>query len=495
MGSSGGRTPEMELTSYLVDERLMIDMGAATTCLSLEEQEGINDVLLTHAHLDHILGLAFLYENTMRSRIRPLDVYATEPVLKIVREHLFIPQIMQGYSTSPGFREGVHFHAISLETPFRVGRYEIEAFPVFHTSGSVAFRISDPDHTFLFSGDTGKTDRVWRWMKNRGGVDCLMVEVSFPNAMQGLADASRHLTPRTLVETLDKAGAGPDQRVYLVHLKPSFLKDLEAELAAIDGRDLVVLEKGDVIKLEKDRGESRVIQAELEERVADRKVEFESGEDLYDQRERLESNFGVNVPAGETIFSQGDNSKIMYVIQEGKVKVYRNVGRGMTKTLAVLGPGEFFGEMAMLNNRPRSATTQALTDVKLLAFDKLAFEKLVLDNFGVALRLIRTLAHRLQYADMLIENLLFIDPQSKVVNTLIQSAYEEGIDTKDGLQVRITPEELADKSGVVSTTLRDILAELVYDNLIVARRETIIIPDVSKLKRLLKFLELKNEFA
>jgi len=149
----------------------------------------------------------------------------------------------------------------------------------------------------------------------------------------------------------------------------------------------------------------------------------------------------------------------------------------------------------MLNNSPRSASAQALTDVKLLAFERPAFEKLVADNFGVALRVIRTLAHRLHETDAMIENLLYLDPESKVVNVLIRVGSEEGIETDEGWLVRTTPEALAERSMVVPATLRKILADLVRDNLIVAKREAIVIPDIKKLQRMLKFLELKNEFT
>jgi CRP/FNR family cyclic AMP-dependent transcriptional regulator len=149
----------------------------------------------------------------------------------------------------------------------------------------------------------------------------------------------------------------------------------------------------------------------------------------------------------------------------------------------------------MLNNRPRSATAEALSDVRLLAFDKGAFEKLVVNNFGVAMRIIRTLAARLEDTDTLIENMLYFEPQSKVVNTLIHTAYDEGIETGEGFLLRTTPEKLADKSGVVLSTLRGIMAELVEQKFIVARREALVIPDIPKLRRLLKFLDLKDEFT
>jgi CRP-like cAMP-binding protein/ribonuclease BN (tRNA processing enzyme) len=451
-------------------------------------------VLITHAHLDHIIGLSLLYVNTMNSRVGSIDVYATEPVISETREHLFCPEILPLPERKEGKLPGINFHPIELETAFKVGPYEVEAFPVFHTYGSVAYRVSDHEHTMIYTGDTGRTDRIWRWIRKRGDVDCLIAEISFPSGMKELAEISRHLTPQTLIESLDKAGLPPEHNVHVVHFKPAFLGELLDEIEALRDRNFIVLRKGDTIMLEPGHTEHGMRQTEIEDRVKDKIPEFDRDSDLYDQRKQLTQQFGVTAHKGEIVFRQGDKSKIMYIIQEGKVRIFRSTAK-VQKTLSVLGPGDFFGEMAMLNNRPRSATIEALADLKLLAFDKPAFEKLIVENFGVALRIIRTLAQRLQEADFLIENLLYIDPQSKVVNTLVQTAYDEGIETGEGFLVRTTPEKLTEKSGVVITTLRGILAEVVEDKRIIARRETIIIPDVKKLRRLLKFLELKNEFS
>jgi CRP-like cAMP-binding protein/ribonuclease BN (tRNA processing enzyme) len=494
LGCSGGKTPAHNLTSYLVDEVILIDTGAAAESLPLELQETISDVLITHSHLDHILGLALMLDNTRASRVRPLEVYAAEATLRVIQDHLLSPEVMPFRFPGEGESPLINFHTIALETPFLVGGYEVEAFPVFHMAGAVAYRVSDQDHTMMFTGDTGRTDRIWNWIKARGGVDCLIAEASFPNRMDQLAAISRHLTPATLAASVAKADWRAEQVVHVVHLKPPFFEDMVKELGEQSGVTFKPLSRGDIIRMEKGRPEPVVVQAELEDRVRDKVPEFDREDDLYHQRDRLVKDFGVSVKAGSPIFEQGDKSKIMYIIQEGKVRIFRKAG-GQEKTLATIGPGDFFGEMAMLNNRTRSASAVAVTNLKLLAFDRGAFEDLIISNFGVALHLIRTLAIRLQEADAIIENMLYIDPHSKVINALIQCSLDEGIETSEGYLVRTTPEKIADKSGVVIKTLRQILTDLVNDKMIVLRREAVIVPDLAKLKRLLTFLELKDEFT
>ncbi len=493
LGCSGGRTPDHELTSYLIDDSLLIDTGSAASTMSLELQENLNNIFITHAHLDHIIGIAHIYDNTRNLRVHPLHVYGTEPVLRNIREHLLVPSIMPNYNPKDKGEPGINFHPIALEIPFRIGNFEVEAYPVNHTPGAVAVRVSDGLHNFMFTGDTGRTDRIWNWIKRKGMVDCLIAEVSFPNKMHELAEVSAHLTCQSLIESLVKAEIPGDAKVHVVHLKPAFMDELLEEIEGEEDWNLIALKKGDVIRLDPGKKEPRILQEEIEEKVTDKIPEFDKASDLYEQREKMSNEFGVSAAKGDVIFQQGDTSTIMYIIQEGKVRIVRKAFR-YEKTLAVLGQGDFFGEMAMLNNRPRSATAVAMTDVKLLAFDRKAFESLILDNFGVALRIIRTLSNRLQDADGLIENLLYVDPESKIINTLIKAAYDEGIETSEGFVIRTTPEELSDRSGVIIETLRDILTDLVKNKMILARRETLIIPDPQKLKRLMKFLELKDEF-
>lgn len=493
LGCSGGRSPGLELTSFLVDDNILIDAGGAAGSLTFDQQEQVTDIVVTHAHLDHILGVALIFDNTRYSRARPLTVHATEPVIRNIREHVMTAGVFPGARRDETEPTGLHFHAVALEIPFRVGTVEFEAFPVNHSTGAIALRFSDLGLTGFFTGDTGPTDRIWEWMRKGGHTDCLLAEVSFPDRMADLAKISGHLTPSSLIESLKKAEAHPDHKVHLVHLKPAFMGELLDEIESQRDWNLAVLRRGDIIRLERE-GEARDIQSEVEERVKDKVPEFDRASDLHDQRDQLTREFGISAGAGDIVFKQGDKSRIMYIIQKGKVRIFRDFD-GLEKTLSVLGPGDFFGEMAMLNNSARSATAEAMTDVKLLAFERPAFEKLVADNFGVALRVIRTLSHRLHETDALIENLLYLDPESKVVNVLIRLAAELGIESDEGLLVRTTPEELAERSMVVAATLRNIMADLVRDNLVVAKREAIVIPDIKKLMRLLKFLELKNEFT
>jgi ribonuclease BN (tRNA processing enzyme) len=363
LGCSGGKTPENGLTSFLVDGRLLLDAGSASSALTVAEQEAIGHVLITHTHLDHICGLPFLYDNTRDRRKEPLHVWGPEPVIATLKQHFFIPVIQPGVRPSEDQDlPGLAFHEIPLRHPFTVDIYEVEAVKVNHPAGGVGYFISDGSHLFVNTGDTGRTEDIWQMLRERKW-DILITEVSFPNALQRVAELSGHLSPRDLAAEMDKIAPG-DRPVYLSHFKPAYDSALRKEIAALPSRNLVVLEPGDVLRPIQPRAKRTLSprQEEVETRFEDQVPVFDLTQDLYDQREALDRLFAVDFKAGEVICQQGETGRVMYIIREGRVTISRTI-LGVEKVLSVVGPGEFFGEMAMLNNRLRSATAMAQSDV------------------------------------------------------------------------------------------------------------------------------------
>jgi CRP-like cAMP-binding protein len=137
----------------------------------------------------------------------------------------------------------------------------------------------------------------------------------------------------------------------------------------------------------------------------------------------------------------------MYVIQTGKVNITKKV-RDTEKILATLGAGEFLGEMAILNNKPRSAGAVMAEDGKLLVIDPKTFEAMIRGNVEIAVRLIKKLSDRLQEADEQIENLLLRDPNSRVVHFLMSAASKRGKDTPQGKLVSVSLNELHGRMGL-----------------------------------------------
>jgi CRP/FNR family cyclic AMP-dependent transcriptional regulator len=213
-----------------------------------------------------------------------------------------------------------------------------------------------------------------------------------------------------------------------------------------------------------------------------------AGEDALFQR------FGREFKRGEVLFREGDPGKEMYVIQAGKVNITKTV-RETEKILATLGAGEFFGEMAILNNKPRSAGATMADDGKLLVIDPRTFEAMIRGNVEIAVRLIKKLSDRLQEADEQIENLLLRDPSSRVVHHILQLSAKAGRDTAQGRVVAVKLDELHGRMGLTVEEVKEAIAKTAKARIISFVPEGVVVPDPNKMRKYLEFLEMKERFG
>lgn len=199
--------------------------------------------------------------------------------------------------------------------------------------------------------------------------------------------------------------------------------------------------------------------------------------------------------AGTVLFREGEEGKEMYVIQAGRVKITRSVAE-QEALLAVLPPGEFFGEMSIINNRPRSATATVLEDARLLVIDGQTFEAMIRGNAEIAVRMITRLAQRLEEADTMIELLLHRDPNHRVVQFLRQEAGRLGLPTAEGTTIPITERGLAERVALSMEEVRSVIDRLVRGKLLQRTPDGgFMIPEVGKLRDFLDFLEMKERFG
>ena len=105
----------------------------------------------------------------------------------------------------------------------------------------------------------------------------------------------------------------------------------------------------------------------------------------------LFARFGREYQPGDVLFHEGESGDVMFVIQSGAVRINKQAG-GEQKVLAVLGPGEFLGEMAILNGKPRTATATVVEATRCLVIDAKTLESMVARSTEIALRLIKKLA-------------------------------------------------------------------------------------------------------
>jgi CRP-like cAMP-binding protein len=208
----------------------------------------------------------------------------------------------------------------------------------------------------------------------------------------------------------------------------------------------------------------------------------------------LFERFGRSFPTGTVLFREGDPGEEMYVIQAGRVQLTRRV-RGREAHLATLPPGEFFGEMAIVNNRPRSATAVVLEDSQLLVIDARTFEAMVRGNAEIALRFIKKLAARLAQANAQVEVLLLQDLNHRVVHHLRHLARTRGTQDGPGVRVGATVDDIAEMVGAKFEDVDACLRRLEQAKMFYRENDQVHIAEVGKLDQFLEFLEMKENFG
>lgn len=209
---------------------------------------------------------------------------------------------------------------------------------------------------------------------------------------------------------------------------------------------------------------------------------------------QLFQRFGRVVPSGTLLFHENDPGEEMFIIQTGKVKISKKV-RNIEKTLVVLGKGEFFGEMAILNDKPRSATAEVVEDSEILVIDRKTFETMIRGNAEIALRIIKKLSARLQEADNQIENLMIRDNTSRIVDLLAKLARDAGKRTGRGVELDYTFDDLAGMVGLGREQVVGILDKLVKIQVIELSGGAIVISNKEQLDRFMRYMEMREMFG
>lgn len=193
----------------------------------------------------------------------------------------------------------------------------------------------------------------------------------------------------------------------------------------------------------------------------------------------------VRLSRGEALFNEGDPGDRLYVVTQGKVKLGRTAADGRENLLAVLGPGEMFGELSLFDPGPRTATATAVTAVTLSGMGHDDLQPLLMQRPEVAGRLLQALARRLRRTNEAMADLVFSDVPGRVAKALLDLARRFGVETEDGLRVThdLTQEELAQLVGASRETVNKALADFASRGFLRLEGRAVVILDIDRLQR------------
>jgi CRP/FNR family transcriptional regulator/CRP/FNR family cyclic AMP-dependent transcriptional regulator len=189
--------------------------------------------------------------------------------------------------------------------------------------------------------------------------------------------------------------------------------------------------------------------------------------------------------AGATIFHRGDPGQVLYVIQRGKVKICLTSPEGQEVALAVLGPGECFGELALLDGQPRSADACALEPVVAAAIQRADFIKAAMQHPRIAVQIMQVLSRRLRQTDDMVQDLLFLDVHGRVAKKLLELGETHGVHTPEGIRIemRLTQGELAAMVGASRESVNKVMGYLTEKRYITTDKHRITVTRLAELRR------------
>lgn len=198
----------------------------------------------------------------------------------------------------------------------------------------------------------------------------------------------------------------------------------------------------------------------------------------------LYQKFGSSINPGETVFKEGDEGDQMFIIQSGKVRVSKLVGGG-EHVLAVLDKGEFFGEMAIVNNVKRTATVTAVTQVELLCFNREGFVSMINKNAKIALNIIDKLCKRLQNMNLQIQHFAKKDEKALIALNLLY-AFTGAENAETPLYYDKTVEEISLTLMIPLETVKKHFGDFEKGNILLVQGNQILLSDKEKLESLVE---------
>jgi CRP/FNR family cyclic AMP-dependent transcriptional regulator len=182
-----------------------------------------------------------------------------------------------------------------------------------------------------------------------------------------------------------------------------------------------------------------------------------------------------SAPRGSAILQEGAVADALYVVVSGRVKVMMGEEDGKETILSILGPGEFFGEMGLIDDNPRSATVMAIEPCELLAITRRDFRRCLLENPELAMAVMRVLVRRLREADRKIGSLAMLDVYGRVARLLLDMS--ENVNGQRVVTRRITKQDIAKMIGASREMVSKVMKDLQMSGYIEVQGSQIVLRD------------------
>lgn len=250
LGAYGTKAKNCATSTIYIDNHNVIDAG--NLIVPLEQQcIELENIWITHAHLDHIMDIASLIDSYFSLRDKPLNLLGLPETLKAIQNHFLNNAIWPDFSKIKLYKKdvmAVTYTEIELDKEYELSKDEsIRPIKTDHTVPSCGYVYTKSGSSVLITQDTYSIKNIIEEANHNRAINSLVIECSFSDDMQELAIVSKHLTPKLLFQQLEGL-VREDITLYINHIKPAYFEKIVDELERYRGKwKPVLLKDGDFI--------------------------------------------------------------------------------------------------------------------------------------------------------------------------------------------------------------------------------------------------------
>ncbi len=250
LGAYGTKSKGYGTSAFYLNRKNVIDAGNLLEPLNIESID-IENIWMTHSHLDHIIDIAYILDNYFNLRKQSLNIIGLPETIQAIKENFLNNTIWPDFSVIPlplSDKMAVTYTIIEIDKEYSIGKDEtIKAFYTDHTVASCGYVYTKEEQSIMITADTYSLDNAIDEINKNKKITSLVVECSFPSEFQDLAINSKHLTPKILFKML-KDIKRDDLQLYINHIKPSYFKRISDEIEEYRGKwDARILKDGNFI--------------------------------------------------------------------------------------------------------------------------------------------------------------------------------------------------------------------------------------------------------
>ncbi len=248
LGCYGNAVGRYRTTAFLINDAILLDAGAVTDVLADEEIKKITHVIVSHTHIDHVKGLFALVDELMMLGRYTIELVSEWGILDLITQHLFNDRIWPDFTVIPSESQAVlRLRPLHAERTEALDSLAVTPILVNHTVLTVGFVVKEGSRGFMYTADTGPTERFWERASEEPGIEAIIADVSFPSRLEKFARISGHMTLSMLLEQIERYGL-KDKTFYLTHMKPIYLDEIIKETRSLTMPRVRPLKQGIVLR-------------------------------------------------------------------------------------------------------------------------------------------------------------------------------------------------------------------------------------------------------